>query len=83
MTIVCSRSCKYRKAAFCGRTFTGINQFGQCLVWFDRSGNARLAPDYKDDAEEEKEVSSNKKFGESAEVSKNIENKESVNEIRK
>ena len=82
MTIVCSRPCKYRKAAFCGRTFTGINQFGQCLVWFNRNGNARTVPDYKNDTEEEKEASS-KKFGKSAEASENIESKESVNEIRK
>lgn len=27
-----------------------LNQFGQCLVWFDRNGNMRMAPDYRYDA---------------------------------
>lgn len=80
MTIVCSnKSCKYRKAVFCGSPFVGINQFGQCLVWFDRNGNRRAVPDYRyevaqkqHDVKEKKETSPSDSK-ESAEESKNPE----------
>ena len=73
MTIICSnKSCKYRKAVFCGRAFVGINQFGQCLVWFDKEGRLRAVPNYKDDIEEKKETPPGN-FEKPAEGSKNIE----------
>lgn len=46
-TVVCNRqNCKYRKAVFCGRDFTMLNQFGMCDIWFDKNGQMRMVPAY-------------------------------------
>ena len=46
-TVVCDRqNCKYRKAVFCGRNFTMLNQFGMCDIWFDKNGRMRMVPNY-------------------------------------
>ena len=93
MTIVCSNKfCKYRKAVFCDSAFVGINQFGQCLVWFDRNGNRRRSPDYRSnvaqkqhDVKEKKETSpsDSKKFAEESESFElEIEKSEDSNGVR-
>lgn len=45
-TVVCNKDCQYRKAVFCGRDFTMLNQFGMCDIWFDKNGQMRMVPDY-------------------------------------
>ena len=45
-TVVCNKDCKYRKAVFCGRDFTMLNQFGMCDIWFDKNGRMRMVPAY-------------------------------------
>lgn len=51
-TVVCNRqNCKYRKAVFCGRDFTMLNQFGMCDIWFDKNGQMRMAPAYPTEPE--------------------------------
>ena len=45
-TVVCNKDCKYRKAVFCGRDFTMLNQFGQCDIWFNKNGQMRMVPNY-------------------------------------
>ena len=45
-TVVCNKDCKYRKAVFCGRDFTMLNQFGMCDIWFDKNGQMRMVPNY-------------------------------------
>lgn len=72
MNVVCSRPCKYRKAVFCGLTFTMLNQFGQCLVWFDRNGNVRMAPDYRYDAAPEQNDVKEEKENEITKTSNNF-----------
>ena len=45
-TVVCNKDCKYRKAVFCERNFTILNQFGMCDIWFDKNGRMRMVPNY-------------------------------------
>lgn len=45
-TVVCNKDCRYRKAVFCGRDFTMLNQFGMCDIWFDKNGQMRMVPAY-------------------------------------
>lgn len=47
MNVICGKPCKYKKAVFCGLEYTMLNQFGQCLVWFDRNGGVRRFPEYE------------------------------------
>ena len=45
-TVVCNKDCQYRKAAFCGKDFVMLNQFGMCDIWFDKNGQMRMVPNY-------------------------------------
>lgn len=59
--VVCNKECKYRKAVYCGFDFTMLNQFGQCVIWFNRDGSQRYQPDYrrnisKDKKQEAKQI---------------------------
>lgn len=45
--VVCNKECKYREAVYCGLDFTMLNQFGQCVIWFNRDGSQRYQPDYR------------------------------------
>lgn len=45
-TVVCNKDCQYRKAAFCGKDFVMLNQFGMCDIWFDKNGRIRMVPAY-------------------------------------
>ena len=50
-TVVCNKDCRYRKAVFCGRDFTMLNQFGMCNIWFDKNGQMRAVPAYPTEPE--------------------------------
>lgn len=53
-TVVCNNpSCKFRKAVYCDRDFTLLNQFGMCDIWFDKNGGVRQAPLYPVEVEPE------------------------------
>ena len=41
-TVVCNKNCQYRKAAFCGKDFVMLNQFGQCSEWFAKNGQPKI-----------------------------------------
>ena len=58
-TVVCNKDCQYRKAAFCGKDFVMLNQFGMCDIWFDKNGRIRMVPAYP--AESEPQAATEKK----------------------
>ena len=41
-TVICNKNCQYRKAAFCGKDFVMLNQFGQCSEWFAKNGQPKI-----------------------------------------
>ena len=45
-TVVCNKNCQYRKAAFCGKDFVMLNQFGQCSEWFAKNGQPKIIFDF-------------------------------------
>ena len=45
-TVVCNKNCQYRKAAFCGKDFVILNQFGQCSEWFAKNGQPKIIFDF-------------------------------------
>ena len=45
-TVVCNKNCQYRKAAFCGKDFVMLNQFGQCSEWFAKNGQPKSNVDF-------------------------------------
>ena len=45
-TVVCNKDCQYRKAAFCGKDFVMLNQFGQCSEWFAKNGQPKIIFDF-------------------------------------
>ena len=45
-TVVCNKDCQYRKAAFCGKDFVMLNQFGQCSEWFTKNGQPKIIFDF-------------------------------------
>lgn len=51
--VVCNKECKYREAVYCGLDFTMLNQFGQCVIWFNRDGSQRYQPDYRRNKKQE------------------------------
>lgn len=71
MSVVCNKPCKYRKATFCGLEYTMLNQFGQCVVWFDKNGGMRLAPEYRFDGNQKRNAMEMKKQA-SVERSENL-----------
>lgn len=67
--VICNKNCKYRKAVYCGLDFTMLNDFGQCVVWFNRDGNLRVKPDYRRDLNKDKNQE-NKSFNAEKDVIK-------------
>lgn len=47
MNVVCGQACKYKKSVYCGLDFVMLNDFGQCSIWFNKSGERRINPDYR------------------------------------
>ena len=45
-TVVCNKNCQYRKAAFCGKDFVMLNQFGMCSEWFAKNGQPKIIFDF-------------------------------------
>ena len=45
-TVVCNKNCQYSKAAFCGKDFVMLNQFGQCSEWFAKNGQPKIIFDF-------------------------------------
>ena len=81
-TVVCNKDCRYRKAVFCGRDFTMLNQFGMCDIWFDKNGQMRMAPAYPTEPEPqaatEQELPHEEKTEGKITVEKNDENDENT-----
>ena len=81
-TVVCNKDCRYRKAVFCGRDFTMLNQFGMCDIWFDKNGQMRMVPFYPTEPEPqaatEQELPHEEKTEGKITVEKNDENDENT-----